>query len=83
MAVEPQFAYLVAEDLVTIPRFPRSDSAINAMARDLIRLCSSNDEAAELVRCARQQWLSWRGTAGLIEILNFMREAEKEKARGG
>lgn len=73
MAVSFKNARLMAEELTTIPDCPRSEAALDAIAKDLFRLCKNDDEAQELVATARDQWISWRGTIGLIEILQGMR----------
>jgi len=73
VAVDPAVMFSLAEELTTIPDCPRSEAAVKAVAKDLFRYCQSNDEAIDLVRKAREDWASWKGTAGLIEILQSMR----------
>ena len=78
MAVNPKSAYLLADALITIPDCPRSESAIENLARDLMRLCKNDDEAQILVDEARDQWPTWKGTAGLIEILRDLRRKPEQ-----
>lgn len=73
MAVSFKQARLLAEELTTIPDCPRAELALDAIAKDLFRLCRNDDEAQNLVDAARDQWISWRGTVGLMEILQGMR----------
>lgn len=73
MAVSFKQAHLLAEELTTIPDCPRSEGAVEAIAKDLFRLCRNDDEAQMAVDAAREQWTAWKGTAGLIEVLQSMR----------
>lgn len=73
MAVDPQFAYNLAEQLTTIPDCPRSEASTKTLAMDLIRLCRDDREAHNLVNAMRDEWITWKGTAGLIEVLQGLR----------
>jgi hypothetical protein len=64
----------LAERLSTVPDCPRSEGAIEALAEDLIELCDDEGEATQLVARARR-WEKWRGTRGLIDLLETMRPA--------
>jgi hypothetical protein len=68
----------LAEELTTIPECPRSDSVIEALTKDLLRICKNEEEAAWLVEEARDTWEKWRGTAGLISLLAQRREQAVE-----
>lgn len=69
MSVEKQLAHKLAGQLTTIPDCPRTDIAIESLAGDLAEICRENTEAIWLVHEARQRWRRWRGTAGLIKLL--------------
>lgn len=73
MAVSFKHAHMLAEEITTIPDSPRAAGAVEAIAKDLFRLCRDDDEAQKLVDTAREQWITWKGTAGLIEVLQGMR----------
>lgn len=74
MSVIPEAsAHKLALQLTTIPDCPSSDVAAEALAADLENLCTSEDEARWLVDQARRRWEKWRGTHGLIELLETRR----------
>jgi hypothetical protein len=68
-------AFRLAVELTTIPDCPRGDIVIEKLSRDLIRLCSDDEEAERIVIEACDRWDRWRGPRGLIEILEAMHPA--------
>jgi hypothetical protein len=76
VAVSELVAFRLACELTTIPDCPRSDVIIEKLSRDLIRLCSDNAEAEHIVIEACDRWDRWRGTYGLIELLEAARRPE-------
>jgi hypothetical protein len=71
--VSDDVAYRLAVELTLIPECPQSQTAIEKLARDMIRLCSDDAEAEQIVREASDRWDRWRGTRGLIELLESKR----------
>jgi hypothetical protein len=72
--VNEKEAYKLAVRLTTIPDCPRVDQAIEALAEDIEKLCTDDDEARWLVDRARE-WPKWMGKAGLIELMKEKRPA--------
>jgi hypothetical protein len=63
----------LAEKLTLISDCPRSAPVLEALTEDLVRMCSSLEEATWLVREAREKWAEWRGVAGLAYLLHLHR----------
>jgi hypothetical protein len=72
---DDRWYYKLAQQLTTIPECPRSDEAIEALARDLEQISGNFREAERIVRDAREKWDRWKGTRGLIELLEALRPA--------
>lgn len=77
MTLTEDTAFALAEELSTIPECARSDAAIRALGKDLLRLCKSEEEAVWLVQEARDTWKDWQGTYGLIQSLKSYRPASE------
>lgn len=77
--LDPRLAYELAQRLTTISECPRFDNAIEALADDLRELCRDRTEAEWLVHEARHNWDAWKGTAGLVELLNAKRRTAPER----
>ena len=75
-AFRPPFQQL-AEELKPIPGCPQDALSLQVIARDLRKICIHQAEAESLVELARLQWWEWRGTAGLMNLLAWLREREQ------
>lgn len=73
MPISPELAHKLAGYLTTIPDCPRSDEAIDVLARDLLKHCVDENEAKWVVDEAREHWPKWKGTVGLIDLLETKR----------
>lgn len=68
--IDEHFAYRLSQQLSLIPECPQGETAIEALADHLRRLCFDEYEAERIVTQACDRWERWKGIRGLIELID-------------
>jgi hypothetical protein len=69
VAINEKYALGLASELSTIVDAPKSDDGIKAVARHLVSICETDQEARWLVDEALFKWERWKGPHRLAEML--------------
>lgn len=75
MAIDEDLSFRLAFELTLIPECPRSDPAVESLSDMLREIFQDESEARAIVSEACARWDRWRGTRGLIELIEARKPA--------